>query len=75
MGVIHHAAVSVATGLYLSGHIAYNGETTLDCVKVIQRSLCGSSSESQINLHNNALLYDRGYGGTEGQVNQWSIIA
>ena len=75
LGVIHHGAVSCVTGLYLGGHVASKGESTLDCVKIVQRSLCGASVESQINLNGNLFLWDRGYGGTDGEVNQWSMKA
>ena len=32
LGVIHHGAVSVGTGLYIGGHVAALKESTLDCV-------------------------------------------
>ena len=73
LGVMHHAAVSVVTGLYIGGHVAARGESTLDCVKILQRSMAGVSSESQIRLHGNTFFWDRGYGGTDGEVNNWSI--
>ena len=73
LGVIHHGAVSVVTGLYISGHVAARGESTLDCVKMLQRSMTGVSSESQIRLNGNTFFWDRGYGGVNGEVNQWSV--
>ncbi len=55
--VIHHAAVSVVTGLYIGGHVAVRGESTLDCVKILlQRSMAGVSSESQIKLSGNTFF-------------------
>ena len=72
--VIHHGAVvSVTTGLYIGGHVAARGESTLDCVKILQRSMTGRSSESQIRLDGNTFYWDRGYGGVDGEVNRWSI--
>ena len=57
LGVIHHAAVSVVTGLYIGGHVAVRGESTLDCVKILlQRSMAGVSSESQIKLSGNTFF-------------------
>ncbi|KAI2512812.1 hypothetical protein MHU86_1600 [Fragilaria crotonensis] len=73
LGVIHHGAVSVVTGLYIGGHVAARGESTLDCVKILQRSMTGVSSESQIRLDGNTFFWDRGYGGVNGEVNQWSV--
>jgi hypothetical protein len=74
LGVIHHGAVSVVTGLYIGGHVAARGESTLDCVKILQRSMTGVSSESQIRLDNNTFFWDQGYyGGVNGEVNQWSV--
>ena len=35
LGVIHHGAVSVSTGLFIGGHVAARGESTLDCVKIL----------------------------------------
>jgi hypothetical protein len=75
LGVIHHGAVSVVTGLYIGGHVAARGESTLDCVKILQRSMAGVSSESQIRLDGNTFFWDRGYGGVNGEVNQWSVSA
>jgi hypothetical protein len=75
LGVIHHGAVSVRTGLYIGGHVAALKESTLDCVKILQRSMTGVSSESQIRLVGTTFFWDRGYGGTEGEVNQWTIKA
>ena len=73
LGVMHHAAVSVVTGLYIGGHVAARGELTLDCVNILQRSMAGVPSESQIRLHGNTFFWDRGYGGTDREVNNWSI--
>ena len=75
LGVIHHGAVSVVTGLYIGGHVAARGESTLDCVKILQRSMTGVSSESQIRFDGNIFFWDRGYGGINGEVNQWSVSA
>ena len=73
LGVIHHGAVSVVSGLYIGGHVAARGESTLDCVKILQQIMAGVSSESQIRLHGNTFFWDRGYSGVNGEVNQWSV--
>ena len=57
------------------GHVAALKESTLDCVKILQRSMTGVSSESQTRLVGTTFFWDRGYGGTEGEVNQWTIKA
>jgi hypothetical protein len=56
LGVIHHGAVSVNTGLYIGGHVAARGESTLDCVKILQQSMTGCLSESQIRLDGNTFF-------------------
>jgi hypothetical protein len=56
LGVIHHGAVSVTTGLYIVGHVAARGESNLDCVKILQQSMTGCSSESQIRLDGNTFF-------------------
>ncbi|KAI2502155.1 hypothetical protein MHU86_12291 [Fragilaria crotonensis] len=35
--------------------------------------MTGVSSESQIRLDGNTFFWDRGYGGVNGEVNQWSV--
>ena len=35
--------------------------------------MAGVSSESQIRLHGNTFFWDRGNGGVNGEVNQWSV--
>src|SRR5690349_13789282 len=69
MGVVHHGVVSVTTGLYLGGHVASRGESTLDCVNILLRALSGESVDSRTSVPN-LLCWDRGYGGTSGEVNQ-----
>ncbi len=44
-------------------------------MKILQRSMAGVSSKSQIKLSGNTFFLDQGYGGTEGEVKQWSIAA
>jgi hypothetical protein len=73
LGVVHHGIVSAATDLYLGGHISSRGETTEDCVKILLRSLCGASSESQTDVPN-IVAYDRGYGGPGGSIHD-SVIS
>ena len=36
--------------------MAARGESTLDCVKILQRSMAGVSSESQIKLNGNTFF-------------------
>jgi hypothetical protein len=71
--VIHHGTVSNTTSLYLSGHVASRAESTTDCVKIIMRSLSGASVESHIRFPNTSFYWDRGYGGTDGEVNIFAV--
>ncbi|KAE9259312.1 hypothetical protein PF008_g33398, partial [Phytophthora fragariae] len=49
-GPAQHGIVSLVTGLFLGGHIASKGESVVDVVKILQRSLCGATTDSQIRL-------------------------
>ncbi|OWZ17712.1 hypothetical protein PHMEG_0008312 [Phytophthora megakarya] len=60
-GPVQHGIVSLTTGIFLGGHIAARGESTIDIVKILQRSLCGASTESQIQLPGIVHALDRGY--------------
>ncbi|KAI9988402.1 hypothetical protein PInf_021805 [Phytophthora infestans] len=60
-GPVQHGVVSLVTGLFLGGHVAANGESTVDIVRILQRSLCGSSTENQIRLPGILHALDRGY--------------
>eukprot|EP00644_Phytophthora_capsici_P007064 jgi/Phyca11/57946/gw1.22.311.1 len=60
-GTVHNGIVSVGTGIYLGGHISARGESAVDAVRVLQRSLCGVSTESQIKLPGIIHALDRGY--------------
>jgi hypothetical protein len=60
--------------LYCAGHVASRAESTIDCVKIILQSLCGVSVESHIRVPN-TFFWDRGYGGTEGEVNRFAMDA
>jgi hypothetical protein len=75
MGVIHHAAVGVLTCLYLGGHIPNFGETTYECVKLIQMALVGIVTIGNLILKGILFFWDRGYGGTKGKVNTSTIQA
>ena len=66
--VVHHAAVSVTTGLYCGGYVQHKGETTDDCVLNVQRVLCGVISNDAIDLKGTTFFMDRGYGGVDGTV-------
>jgi hypothetical protein len=68
MGVVHHAMVDVVTCLYMGGIIPSCGESTFDCVKIIQTVLCGVSIFAKIVLKGILFFWDRGYGGTEGKI-------
>jgi hypothetical protein len=68
MGVVHHASVSVTTGLYCGGYVQYRGDTTETCVTNIQRILCKATTPSDIKLNGTIFYIDRGYGGTDGDV-------
>ncbi|POM62939.1 LOW QUALITY PROTEIN: hypothetical protein PHPALM_27842 [Phytophthora palmivora] len=56
-----HGIVSLGTGLFLGGHVAARGESTVDIVRILKRSLCGASTESQIRLPGIIHALDRGY--------------
>ncbi|EGZ22295.1 hypothetical protein PHYSODRAFT_385472, partial [Phytophthora sojae] len=60
-GPVQHSVVSLVTGIFLGGHIAARGESTVDIVRILQRSLCGASTESQIRLSGIVHALDRGY--------------
>ncbi|EGZ07973.1 hypothetical protein PHYSODRAFT_526062, partial [Phytophthora sojae] len=60
-GPVQHGIVSLTTGLFLGGHVASRGESTLDIVKFLQRSLSGASTESRIQLPGIIHALDRGY--------------
>ncbi|GMF18621.1 unnamed protein product [Phytophthora fragariaefolia] len=60
-GPVQHRVVSLVNGLVLGGHVATRGESTVDIVKLLQRSLCGASTESQIHLSGVLHALDRGY--------------
>ncbi|ETN21040.1 hypothetical protein PPTG_01373 [Phytophthora nicotianae INRA-310] len=64
-GPVQHGIVSLATGLFLGGHIASKGETVVDVVKILQRGLCGATTDSQIRLPGIMFALDRGYQSKE----------
>lgn len=68
MGVTHHAAVSVTTGIYCGGYVQHKDDTTSLCVTNIQKILCQSTSADHINLQGTIFFMDRGYGGTDGDI-------
>lgn len=68
MGVVHHASVSVTTGIYCGGYVQYSGDTTETCVTNIQRILSKAITPSNIMLNGTIFFMDRGYGGTDGEV-------
>ena len=68
MGIVHHASVSVCTGLYCGGYIQHRGDDTNLCVENIQRILSHAISPSEINLNGTIFFMDRGYGGTDGEI-------
>lgn len=57
--------MSLVTGLFLGGHIASKGESVVDVVKILQRSLCGATTDSQIRLPGVMFALDRGYQSKE----------
>jgi ferredoxin-like protein FixX len=69
-GSIHHAAVSVTTGLYCGGYLQYQGDTTVKCVTKIQQILCHSPDDRYIHLNGTGFYMDHGYGGTDGEIVQ-----
>ena len=68
MGVVHHAAVSVTTGIYCGGYVQHRDDSTFDCVSNVQRILCRAITDSHINLNGTIFFMDRGYGGTDGEI-------
>lgn len=60
-GPVQHGGVSLSTGLFIGGHVASRGKSTVDIVKVLQRSLCGAATESQIRNPGIIHALDRGY--------------
>lgn len=67
LGTVHHGIVSLCTGLFCSGHVGSRGESVLECVQILLLALSGSSILSQAKIEC-ILAFDRGYGGTEGEV-------
>jgi hypothetical protein len=59
--------------LYAAGHVASRAESTGDCVRILFRCLSGASVESHIRFAFNTFNYDRGYGGTDGEVNNFAM--
>ncbi|ETO85168.1 hypothetical protein, variant [Phytophthora nicotianae P1976] len=60
-GPVQHGIVSLVTGIFLGGHVANRGESTVDIVRLLQRALCGAPTESQIHLPGVLHALDRGY--------------
>jgi hypothetical protein len=73
MGMVHHGIVSVSSRLYIGGQFQMRGQTTLDCMTMLQRSLSGAGCDSQIDLEETLFFWDRGYGGPDGIVNQETL--
>jgi hypothetical protein len=68
MGVVHHASVSVTTGIYCGGYVQYRGDSTDFCVTSIQRILSNATVPENIKLNGTIFFMDRGYGGTDGEI-------
>eukprot|EP00644_Phytophthora_capsici_P012908 jgi/Phyca11/101393/e_gw1.5.649.1 len=47
-GPVQHGIVSLATGIFLGGHIASKGETVVDVVKILQRGLSPQVTRSEL---------------------------
>lgn len=67
-GLVHHAAVSVATGLYCGGYLQHKGESTDTCVLNVQQILCRVITNDAIDLKGTIFFMDRGYGGVDGRI-------
>jgi hypothetical protein len=67
LGTVHHGIVSLCTGLFCCGHVGARGESVVEVVQILLLALTGCSVLSQATI-NNLLAFDRGYGGTEGEV-------
>ncbi|ETO58676.1 hypothetical protein F444_22943, partial [Phytophthora nicotianae P1976] len=59
-GPVQHGIVSLVTGLFLCSHVASRGETVVDVLRILMRSLCGVSADSQIKLPGVVFALDRG---------------
>jgi hypothetical protein len=68
MGIVHHASVSVCTGLYCGGYVQQRDDTTEQCVTNVQKILCQAICDTKIELNGTIFFMDRGYGGTDGEI-------
>jgi Transposase IS4 len=75
MGIVHHAAVFIGTGLYLCGYLQAKQDSVLDCVTNLLLVLTCSTLVQRILLPGIGIFYDRGYGGTAGEVNNFVVQA
>jgi hypothetical protein len=73
MGIVHHGAVSVVTRLYLAGHVQQRGQSTSDCVTMIQQALTNASCDNLIEFDGELIFSDRGYGGPDGGINRMTL--
>ncbi|ETO65432.1 hypothetical protein F444_17258 [Phytophthora nicotianae P1976] len=64
-GPVQHGFVSLVTGLFLCSHVASRGETVVDVLRILMRSLCGVSADSQIKLPGVVFALDREYQSKE----------
>jgi hypothetical protein len=67
LGVTQHGIVSLCTNLFCCGHVGSRGESVIEVVQLLLLSLTGKSVLSHASIHN-LLAFDRGYGGTAGEV-------
>ena len=67
MGVTQHGIVSMCTNLFCCGHVGSRGESIIEVVQILLLSLTGKSTISNAKIYN-LLAFDRGYGGTAGEV-------
>lgn len=58
---MQHGVVSLVTGIFLGGHVAARGGSTVEIDRILQHSLCGASTESHFRLPGVIHALDRGY--------------
>ena len=61
MGPVHHAVISISTGLYLGGSVTLPGLSVHQIVKMILKNITHAAVEDVIHLNRNLFCADRGY--------------
>ena len=61
MGPVHHAVISISTGLYLGGSVTLPGLSVHQIVKMILKNITHAAVEDVIHLNRNLFCADQGY--------------